>query len=176
MNFAARHPRGNLQRRAGRGVAENTLGMIIAGLKGYFPCRDWTRAGHWSDAKLGTDNFIVREPFDVTIGIIGASKVGRYLMKLLQSFEVEILVYDPFFSEAEADELGVQSVSLENLMGQSDVVTLHAPVRQHASHAQSETFPSDERSRDFHQHGARRDRGRRRAFSRTANGTYLRLR
>jgi phosphoglycerate dehydrogenase-like enzyme len=116
------------------GVAENTLGMIIAGLKGYFPCRDWTRAGNWSDNKLGTNDFIVREPFDVTIGIIGASKVGRYLMKLLENFEVEILVYDPFFSEAEADELGVQSVSLEALMAQSDVVTLHAPVLDSTRH------------------------------------------
>lgn len=116
------------------GVAENTLGMIIAGLKNYAACRDWTRAGNWSNPKLGTDDFIVREPFDVTIGIIGASKVGRYLMKLLESFEVEILVYDPFFSEAEADELGVKSVSLENLMAQSDVVTLHAPVLDSTYH------------------------------------------
>jgi phosphoglycerate dehydrogenase-like enzyme len=116
------------------GVAENTLGMIIAGLKNYAACRDWTREGKWSDPKLGTEHFIVREPFDVTIGIIGASKVGRYLMKLLRMFEVEILVYDPFFSEAEADELGVQSVSLENLMAQSDVVTLHAPVLDSTRH------------------------------------------
>lgn len=116
------------------GVAENTLGMIIAGLKNYALCRDWTRAGNWSDNKLGTENFIVREPFDVTIGIIGASKVGRYLMKLLEMFEVEILVFDPFFSEAEADELGVKSVSLETLMAQSDVVTLHAPVLDSTHH------------------------------------------
>jgi phosphoglycerate dehydrogenase-like enzyme len=116
------------------GVAENTLGMIIAGLKGYFPACEWARAGNWADAKLGTENIIVRDPFDVTIGIIGASKVGRHLMSLLQHFEMDVLVADPYFSQEEAEKLGVRSVSLEELMAQSDVVTLHAPVLDSTYH------------------------------------------
>lgn len=116
------------------GVAENTLGMIIAGLKGYFPACEWARAGNWADAKLGTEHVIVRDPFDVTIGIIGASKVGRHLIHLLQNFEVDVLVADPFLSDEEAAKLGVRAVSLEELMAQSDVVTLHAPVLDSTRH------------------------------------------
>lgn len=109
------------------GVAEATLGCIITGLKGIFPARDWTTKGYWQDPKLGTDRVLVRELFDVTIGIIGASKVGRHVIRLLQSFETNIVVTDPFLSEDEAKSLGVTKVSLEELVACSDVVSLHAP-------------------------------------------------
>ena len=108
------------------GVAETTLGMIIAGLKGFFPSRDWTRAGNWQNFP-DIKNGMIRELFEVTVGIISASKVGRHLLKLLKQFDVEVLVYDPFFSETEAEEMGVERVSLEELVKRSDVVTLHAP-------------------------------------------------
>ncbi|MEO6908196.1 MAG: hydroxyacid dehydrogenase [Abditibacteriaceae bacterium] len=110
------------------GVAETTLGCIITGLKGVFPARDWTTKGHWQDPKLGTNRVLVRELFDVTIGIIGASKVGRHVIRLLQSFETNIVVADPFLSEDAAKSLGVTRVSLEELVACSDVISLHAPV------------------------------------------------
>ena len=43
------------------GVAETTIGMIIAGVKEFFPSRSWTAAGHWHDAKLGADRVAIRE-------------------------------------------------------------------------------------------------------------------
>lgn len=116
------------------GVAETTLGLIIAGLKGFFPSRDWTAAGHWHDPQLGTKHVLVREPFDVTIGVIGASKVGRHLIQLLHNFEVDILVADPYLSEEEAAQLDVRTVTLESLMQGSDVVTLHAPALPSTRH------------------------------------------
>jgi phosphoglycerate dehydrogenase-like enzyme len=109
------------------GVAETTLGMILAGLKGFFPGRDWTRAGNWHDPKLGTARDVLREPFGVTVGVISASKVGQHVLKLLRAFELEVLLYDPFMKPERARELGATLVGLEELMKRSDVVTLHAP-------------------------------------------------
>jgi phosphoglycerate dehydrogenase-like enzyme len=109
------------------GVAETTLGMILAGIKGFFPGRDWTRAGKWHDPKLGTNREILREPFGLTVGVISASKVGQHVLKLLRAFELEVLLYDPFMKPERARELGATLVGLDELMKRSDVVTLHAP-------------------------------------------------
>ncbi|MBI4026372.1 MAG: hydroxyacid dehydrogenase [Verrucomicrobia bacterium] len=109
------------------GVAETTLGMMISGLKGFFPGHAWTRNGHWHDPRLGTDHNVIRELFGVTIGVISASKVGLHVVSLLRNFEVEILLYDPFMTQDRAKEMGARLVSLEELMRLSDVVSLHAP-------------------------------------------------
>jgi phosphoglycerate dehydrogenase-like enzyme len=111
----------------GIGVAETTLGMIICGLKGFFPARAHTAAGQWHDPKLGTDHVVTRELFDVTIGVIAASKTGAHLMRLLRQFEVRVLVTDPFLPADRAREMGATLVTLDELVRQSDVVTLHAP-------------------------------------------------
>lgn len=111
----------------GVGVAETTLGMIIAGLKGFFPCSRVTTAGGWQADFLALESFTVRELYDVTIGIIGASRVGRHLIRLLKAFEVTILLSDPHVDEHEAGSLGVERVELDELMARSDVVSLHAP-------------------------------------------------
>jgi phosphoglycerate dehydrogenase-like enzyme len=109
------------------GVAETTLGMMIAGLKGLFPANALTHAGDWKSAPLVMPGFPVREMFDITVGLIGASKVGRQVIRLLRNFEVSILVADPYLSREEAARLGVQRVRLDELMRQSDIVSLHAP-------------------------------------------------
>ncbi|MDD2710890.1 MAG: hydroxyacid dehydrogenase [Verrucomicrobiae bacterium] len=116
------------------GVAETTLGMIIAGLKGFFPAREWTSAGHWSDPKLGTNRTIIREPFEMTVGVIGASKVGRHLLRLLKNFEMKILLTDPFIDAGQARDLGATLVDLDEVAAKSDVITLHAPALPSTHH------------------------------------------
>ena len=119
----------------GVGVAETTLGMIIAGLKGFFPASANTRAGNWSNSpSFNIGGFVIRELYETPIGIIGASKIGRHLIRLLKNFQVQVLLYDPYLTEQEADDLGVQKVELDDLMSQSEVVTLHAPAMESTRH------------------------------------------
>lgn len=108
------------------GVAETSLGMIIAGLKNFFGSCEWTKAGHWSATEFGAFG-PVQETFGKTIGIVSASRVGRHLIRLLKGFDVNVLVYDPYLSPESAAELGVECASLETLAAQSDVLTIHAP-------------------------------------------------
>jgi len=108
------------------GVAETTLGMIIAGLKNFIGSREWTRAGGWSELGFGSHG-PVQETFRKTIGIVSASRVGRHLIRLLNNFDVQILVYDPYLTAEEAAALGVEQVSLEELAARSDVLSIHAP-------------------------------------------------
>lgn len=105
------------------GVAETTLGLTITSLKNIWELSRATRSGGWR----GPETARVRELYGITIGIVGASHVGRHFMKLLQNFEVEVLVYDPVRSAEEIAALGGTKVDFVTLLRRSDVVSLHAP-------------------------------------------------
>lgn len=115
------------------GVAETTLAMMIAGLKGLFPADRLTAGNGWKRGDAETD-FAVREMFDINIGIIGASMVGRHVLRLLQQFEVRCLLSDPHVTADEAHQLGAEKVELDELMRQSDVCSLHAPALPSTRH------------------------------------------
>jgi phosphoglycerate dehydrogenase-like enzyme len=61
------------------------------------------------------------------VGIVAASMVGRRVIKLLKPFDCDIMVYDPYLSAEQGQELGVRQVSLEELFSTSDIVSVHAP-------------------------------------------------
>ncbi len=106
----------------GKGVAETTLGIMITASKDILGLNQATSKGAWSEARHTCQDF-----YDITIGIVGCGQVGRHLISLLQSFEVDVLVYDPYLSDEEAIQMGVRSVSLNELVRRSDIVSLHAP-------------------------------------------------
>jgi phosphoglycerate dehydrogenase-like enzyme len=62
-----------------------------------------------------------------TVGIVGASRIGRRVIELLRPFDLKLLLADPFVSAAAARELGVELVPLAELLQLSDVVSVHAP-------------------------------------------------
>lgn len=62
-----------------------------------------------------------------TVGIVGASRIGRRVIELLAPHDLTLLLYDPYVSSAEAARLGVTPVALDTLATRSDVVSLHAP-------------------------------------------------
>lgn len=105
------------------GVAETTLGLTICSLKNVWELSNITREGRWH----GPEKQRIRELYEVTIGVVGASHVGRHFMKLLQNFEVEVLCYDPVRSEEEIATYGATKVELDELLQRSDVVSIHAP-------------------------------------------------
>jgi len=115
------------------GVAETALGMTIAGVKRFFPAERLTRAGGWKEDAWAT-SLGVRELFDLRIGVVGASCVGRHFIRLLHAFEVSVAVYDPYLSRADAAALGVEPLGLDDLMRTSDVVSLHAPALPETRH------------------------------------------
>ncbi|WP_427015444.1 hydroxyacid dehydrogenase [Pseudarthrobacter sp. P1] len=61
------------------------------------------------------------------IGVVGASKIGRAVIGLLKPFAFDVVVFDPFLSGADAAELEVTAVGLDELLSTSDIVSLHAP-------------------------------------------------
>ncbi|WP_246958369.1 hydroxyacid dehydrogenase [Brachybacterium sp. Marseille-Q7125] len=61
------------------------------------------------------------------VGLIGASRIGTLVAQLLQPFDLEVLITDPFTSAEQITSLGAARVQPEELYARSDVVSLHAP-------------------------------------------------
>jgi len=62
------------------------------------------------------------------VGIVGASRVGREVIKRLRPFGCHLVVYDPYLTQSDADALGVESLDLDTLFSVADIVSLHAPL------------------------------------------------
>lgn len=69
-----------------------------------------------------------------TIGIVGASHVGRLVLKMLGTLDCRVLLYDPFVTPKASRELGADKVGLSELLSKSDVVSLHAPLLNETRH------------------------------------------
>jgi phosphoglycerate dehydrogenase-like enzyme len=107
-------------------VAEFTLAFILLAGKGTFRAASQLRKlqGHFHPARLSA----TVGNLGSTVGIIGASRIGRLVLDQLKSFEHKVILSDPTVSESEAAALGATLVSLDELMVRSDVVSLHAPL------------------------------------------------
>lgn len=60
-----------------------------------------------------------------TLGVIGTGRIGKKMIKICKAFEMNVIASDPFPDEKAAAELGYSYVSLEDLLKQSDAITLH---------------------------------------------------
>lgn len=108
-------------------VAEFAVALILGIMKNLRLFDDAVRQGKWS-------RFTMRELKSKTVGILGFGRIGRRLAQLLQGFDVELVAYDPYMNEAEAQRLNVKSVSLDELLACSDVVSLHIPATPQTHH------------------------------------------
>ncbi|MFD6613602.1 hydroxyacid dehydrogenase, partial [Micromonospora chalcea] len=126
-------------------VAEYTLGMILlSGKRVLERARDFRVArtrGNWLRTSRGVGNY------RRTIGILSASLIGRRVVELLRPHDVEVLLHDPFVSDAEAAALGVENVGLPELFARCDTVSVHTPLlpttRALVSRSLIEAMPAD---------------------------------
>lgn len=109
-------------------VAEFTVAMIVLAAKRAFA----TAASLAADPRGGPvdveGSWPVIGMHGLTVGVVGASRVGRAVIERLRGHDVRVLVSDPYLSDHEAAVLGVTRVDLDTLAAHSDIVTLHAPL------------------------------------------------
>ncbi len=107
-----------------RPVAEYALAMILLDGKDAFAAAAAQRPGAApaprSPAHFGNHRR--------TVGIVGLSQTARALIELLQPFDLDVVAYSPELTPALADELNVVMRTLEEVMAQSDIVSLHQPL------------------------------------------------
>jgi len=108
-----------------RPVAEYTLAMILLANKEILSMAQRYRAERRPIHAI--DEYPAVGNLGRTVGIIGASLVGRHVLRLLAPFDLHPLLADPYLTAADAAELGAELVELPELFRRSDVVSVHAP-------------------------------------------------
>lgn len=109
-------------------VAEFTIGAILAETRKIREGHESLRAGDWRGDLYRAD-LTGRELNEMTVGVIGYGNIGTKVVRLLRAFGCRILVCDPYVQLSADDlEAGVQLASLDELLGKSDIVSIHARV------------------------------------------------
>lgn len=106
-------------------TAETTIGLMISTMRRFKETEQRCRTGGTMEGLVG--------PLlnGKTVGVIGPGKIGSAVIKLLNAFGCRVLGYSPSEkSEEEIRRIGYEKVSLEQLLAQSDVVTLHCPLNE----------------------------------------------
>jgi D-3-phosphoglycerate dehydrogenase len=102
-------------------VAEHALGLILA-LARHIPEADSSmKQGRWEKRRL--QGIELRSK---TLGLVGLGNIGREVARLAQAFEMQVIAYDPYVPSLVAQELSVKLLSLQEVLGQSDFISLHA--------------------------------------------------
>ncbi len=104
-------------------VAELTIGLTINVLRNIAKGDTATRHGKTIAGLIGN------EVNGKVVGVVGTGRIGRRVIEIFKVFNCKVLGFDPYPSD-EVREMGVEYVSIEELMSQSDIVTLHLPLME----------------------------------------------
>ena len=102
------------------GVAEATLGLMVALFKRLKFNEAFMRNGGWKELQNRGTLMLGK-----TVGIIGVGRIGQNVAKRLGAWGMKVLGYDPYVKQETVATLGVKMVSLDELLKESDLVTLH---------------------------------------------------
>jgi D-3-phosphoglycerate dehydrogenase / 2-oxoglutarate reductase len=115
----------NLPGRNSRAVAEFTFGLMFCQLKKITECHADMKRGVWRGDCYRFEN-APREFPGLVAGLVGFGSVGQLLAPMLRCVGMRVLAYDPFVALSVLDEAQVAPVTLDALLNQSDLVSLHA--------------------------------------------------
>jgi len=114
-------------------VAEHTIGLLFAVAQNISQADKYTREGKFMG--WGPMSFLGTDVRNKTIGIIGLGRIGLEIVKRLRDgFGINFIYYDLKRNEQAEKEFGVQFVSLEDLMKNSDFVSIHVPLTPETKH------------------------------------------
>ncbi|HSI93348.1 MAG TPA: phosphoglycerate dehydrogenase [Jiangellaceae bacterium] len=103
-------------------AAELTVGLVLATARNIVPANDALKGGEWKRSK-----YTGAELYEKTVGIVGLGRIGVLVAQRLSSFGMRVIAYDPYVPAARAAQMGVSSVSLDDLLAESDFITVHLP-------------------------------------------------
>lgn len=104
-------------------ATEHTLAMLLALARNIPQAHQITSKGEWNRGA-----FQGVELYRKTLGVIGMGKIGTEVAKRAKSFGMNILGFDPYFTEERAQKIGIQKATLDEIAAESDFITIHTPL------------------------------------------------
>ncbi|HEU5110181.1 MAG TPA: phosphoglycerate dehydrogenase, partial [Micromonosporaceae bacterium] len=102
--------------------AEHAVALLLAVAR-RVPAADASlRGGEWKRSSFGGVELSGK-----TVGVVGLGKIGQLFAQRMAAFGTELIAYDPYVSAARAAQLGIDLVSLDELLARADVISIHLP-------------------------------------------------
>lgn len=112
-------------------VADYTVGLMIAVARRLVEAdRELRTKGDWK----ARYELIGSDLHGKTLGIIGLGRIGVRVARRARGFDMSLLAYDPYVTQAAAAQAGARLVDLDTLIGNSDMVTVHVPLTEETRH------------------------------------------
>ena len=107
-------------------VANHAVALILAGNRKLLETDAFVKAGRWSAGEPGrTASRPIRRLSSLTLGLVGFGNIARLVVERARPFGFRMLTSDPFISEEVASAMGVHMVPLDELLAESDIISLH---------------------------------------------------
>ena len=120
----------NVPQASAHEVAEHAISLLFACARKVVDHDRRVRSGEWAIYEKDP----VFRIHGRTLGVVGFGAIAQKLVNKLRGFELRVLAFDPFAEAETAATLGVELVPLEQLLAESDYVTLHAPLTEKTHH------------------------------------------
>lgn len=115
-------------------VAEFTFGLILSLTRRIYQSIDQIKEAEKFSLK-GLRGMDIKGK---RIGIVGMGRIGREVAKVAKGFGMEVIAYDPYPNEAVAREIGLEFMSLEDMLKNADIVSIHCPYTPNTHHLMNE--------------------------------------
>lgn len=122
----------NAAGRNANAVAEITIGLLIAAMRGIATLHQTTRQGRW-------DRFVGEELINRRVGLLGFGNIAQSIAKKLSGFDVELVAYDKYPNLEAARRLGVAMLPSDEVLRTSDVVCMMLPNLPETRHYMNES-------------------------------------
>jgi D-3-phosphoglycerate dehydrogenase len=103
-------------------AAELAVGLLLASARNIAPANAALRRGEWKRSR-----YTGVELTEKVAGIVGLGRIGVLVAQRLSAFGMNIVAYDPYVQPARAAQMGVRLVSLDELLEESDFISVHLP-------------------------------------------------
>jgi D-3-phosphoglycerate dehydrogenase len=103
-------------------AAEQAVALLLACARNIAPANAALKDGKWERSK-----WTGVEIADKTVGVVGLGRIGVLFAQRMSAFGVRLVAYDPYVQPARAAQIGVRLVSLEELLRESDFISIHLP-------------------------------------------------
>ncbi|MBX5457685.1 MAG: hydroxyacid dehydrogenase [Thermogemmatispora sp.] len=112
-------------------VAEYVMAAMLQVARNLTAADASVRAGKWERTQLGGTELWGR-----TLGLVGVGEIGRRVARRAQAFGMSVIGYDPFIGPYDyaPAELGIRLLSLDEVLAQADVVSVHVPLSPETYH------------------------------------------
>jgi D-3-phosphoglycerate dehydrogenase / 2-oxoglutarate reductase len=106
-------------------TAEHAIALMFAVARQVAEANASTQAGKWEK-----NRFMGSELSFKTLGLIGCGNIGSNVAERAIGLRMRVIAYDPFLSDQRAVELGVEKVTLEQLLPRADFISIHTPLTE----------------------------------------------